>query len=43
MPALRLGKRALIAVEKGPPGEHAFAAAFAAWEQEGGKNAERTP
>jgi uncharacterized caspase-like protein len=27
------GKRALIAVEKGPPGERAFAEAFAAWEQ----------
>jgi hypothetical protein len=27
------GKRALIAVEKGPPGERAFTEAFAAWEQ----------
>jgi hypothetical protein len=27
------GKRALIAVEKGIPGEHAFSEAFAAWEQ----------
>jgi hypothetical protein len=27
------GKRALIAVEKGPPGERAFAEAFAAWDQ----------
>jgi hypothetical protein len=27
------GKRALIAIEKGPPGERAFAEAFAAWEQ----------
>jgi hypothetical protein len=27
------GKRALIAVEKGPPGERAFAEAFSAWDQ----------
>jgi hypothetical protein len=27
------GRRAIIAVEKGPPGERAFAEAFAAWEQ----------
>jgi hypothetical protein len=27
------GKRAVIAVEKGPPGERAFAEAFAAWEE----------
>jgi hypothetical protein len=27
------GKRALIAIEKGIPGEHAFSEAFAAWEQ----------
>jgi hypothetical protein len=27
------GKRALLAVEKGPPGEHAFSEAFAAWGQ----------
>jgi hypothetical protein len=28
------GKRALIAIEKGPTGERAFAEAFAAWEQQ---------
>jgi hypothetical protein len=28
------GRRALIAIEKGPPGERAFAEAFAAWEQQ---------
>jgi hypothetical protein len=27
------GRRAIIAIEKGPPGERAFAEAFAAWEQ----------
>jgi hypothetical protein len=27
------GRRAIIAVEKGPPGERAFSEAFAAWEQ----------
>jgi hypothetical protein len=27
------GKRALIAIEKGPPGERAFSEAFTAWEQ----------
>jgi hypothetical protein len=27
------GKRALVAIEKGPPGERAFAEAFAAWDQ----------
>jgi hypothetical protein len=27
------GKRAFIAIEKGPPGERAFSEAFAAWEQ----------
>jgi hypothetical protein len=27
------GKRALVAIEKGPPGERAFAEAFAAWNQ----------
>jgi hypothetical protein len=27
------GRRAIIAVEKGPPGERAFSKAFAAWEQ----------
>ncbi len=28
------GKRALIAIEKGPPGERAFAEAFTTWEQQ---------
>jgi hypothetical protein len=28
------GRRALIAIEKGPPGERAFAEAFTAWEQQ---------
>jgi hypothetical protein len=28
------GKRAIIAVEKGPPGERAFSDAFAAWQQQ---------
>jgi formylglycine-generating enzyme required for sulfatase activity len=27
------GKRALLTIEKGPPGEHAFSEAFAAWQQ----------
>jgi len=27
------GKRAIIAIEKGTPGERAFADAFAAWNQ----------
>jgi hypothetical protein len=27
------GGRAILAIEKGPPGERAFAEAFAAWEK----------
>jgi hypothetical protein len=36
------GKRAIIAIEKGPPGERAFSDALAAWDSEPAADAEQT-